>query len=213
MQERVTTSFIPKDSLSSERAPLKTSKGNPFVLLNIIAGVILIAAVVAAAGEFLFYAYTTQNISSKQASLERQRSAFEPATIEELSRLDKRLTAAQKLLKTHVALSLLFNDLESKTGVNLRFKDFSYAAAGPGKMVITMSGSAKSFNAVALESDALGKSTLLKDPIFSNLNIDQTGSVIFNFTAEVDTTRINYATVVASGGAQPPADTTTPPAP
>lgn len=202
MPDRVTTSFIPKESLVSERGPRLPTR-NPFAFVNLIAGVILVGAIAICGGLFLFQTYTQSSIKSKQESLERQRAAFEPATIQELLRLDKRLTASNTLLKNHTALSLLFNDLEARTGANVRFKDFKFEPAGTGHMTVSMSGTAKSFNAVALQSDAFGKSAILKDPIFAGLNIDQTGTVVFTFTALVDPVRLGYATLVAGEAAAP----------
>lgn len=188
-----------------DRTP-RTSRKSPLVFVNIIAGGILVLAVVASGGMFLFKTYTEQSIISKRQSLDRQRAAFEPATIEELLRLDKRITASQGLLKAHTALTLLFDDLEARTGENVRFKNFSYESSGQGKFMIVMGGTAQSFNAVALQSDAFGKSTIMKDPIFSNLNLDQDGNVVFDFSAVVDVTRINYASLIAgASGATTPA--------
>lgn len=200
MPDRVTTSFIPKESLVSERST-KSTRRNPLILVNLVAGAILVVSLVAAGGTFLFKTYTEQSIASKRQSLDRQRAAFEPATIEELLRLDKRLTASQGLLKTHVALSLLFDDLESRTNLNVRFRNMKYEPGGTGRFIVTMSGNAKSFNAVALQSDAFGKSTVLRDPIFSNLNLDQDGNVVFDFTAVVDPVRVSYAAAVAAAPA------------
>lgn len=192
------------------RAPRKS----PLVFVNIVAGGILVLAVLASGGMFLFKTYTEQSIVSKRQSLDRQRAAFEPSTIEELLRLDKRINASQTLLKSHTALSLFFDDLESRTGENVRFKNFKYESTGQGKFAVTMGGTAKSFNAVALQSDSFGKSSIIKDPIFSGLNLDQNGEVVFDFAAVVDPTRINYAAYLAgaaaAGGLLPSTDTPTP---
>jgi hypothetical protein len=195
MPDRVTTSFIPKESLMSDRSP-RSPRRNPLVFLNIIAIGIIVVAVLGAAGVFLLKTYTEQSIASKKESLDRQRSAFEPATIEELLRLDKRINASHGLLKSHTAVSLMFADLEARTVENVRFRDFKYEAAGQGRFVLSMSGEARSFNSVAIQSDSFGKSTILKDPIFANLNLDQNGDVIFDFSAVVDPVRISYAAAV-----------------
>ncbi|MEN9390453.1 MAG: hypothetical protein RLZZ283_553 [Candidatus Parcubacteria bacterium] len=219
MQERVTTSFIPKESLTSERKRTP-NPGNPFAIVNIITGFILLVAVLASAGLFLFENYTKGAIEAKKASLDRQRAAFEPATIKALARLDRRLDAGGRLLKGHVALSNIFQELEARSVQSLRFTDFSYAAGNLGSMVIIMNGEATSFNAVAVQADSLGASPLFQDPIFSNLNIDKDGTVIFTFTANVDPSRISYATLLAGAGAAaqpeelaPPAETGTTTAP
>ena len=215
MQERVTTSFIPKESLTSERKRTP-NRGNPFAIVNIITGFVLLVAVLTSGGLFLFENYTVGAIEAKRASLDRQRAAFEPATIKALARLDRRLDAGGRLLQSHVALSNIFQELEARSVQTLRFSDFSYAPGNLGNMVIIMNGEAQSFNAVAVQADALGASPLFKDPIFSNLNIDKEGKVIFTFTANVDPVRISYATLLAGAGAAaqpeelaPPAETDT----
>lgn len=175
------------------RAPRKS----PLVFVNIIAIGILVLAVASSGGIFLFKTYTEQSIVSKRQSLDRQRAAFEPATIEELLRLDKRINASGGLLKAHTALTILFDDLETRTGENVRFKNFKFESSGQGKFSISMGGSAQSFNSVALQSDSFGKSAIVKDPIFTNLNLDQNGEVVFDFSAIIDPARINYATLVA----------------
>lgn len=200
MPDRVTTSFIPKESLMNDRSP-RTPRRSPFVFVNLVAAGILVVTVIAAGGVFLLQSYTEQSITSKRQSLDRQRAAFEPATIEELLRLDKRLNASSGLLKSHTALTLVFDDLEARTGENVRFKNFKYESAGPSRFAITMNGTAKSFNAVAIQSDSFGKSNYIKDPIFSNLNLDPSGNVVFDFGAVVDPVRISYATLVAGAAA------------
>lgn len=179
-----------------DRSP-RPVRRNPFVFLNLIGIGILIITVLVAGGVFLLKTYTEQSIASKRVSLDRQRAAFEPATIEELLRLDKRINASNTILKSHYALSLVFDELEGRTGENVRFKSFKFEPAGPGRFAVTMSGTAKSFNAVAIQSDAFGKSSIIKDPIFSNLNLDTNGNVIFDFGAVIDPVRISFATMVA----------------
>lgn len=202
MPDRVTTSFIPKESLMQDRTP-RAPRRSPFVFLNLIGAGILIVTVIASGGVFLLKSYTEQSIAAKRVSLDRQRAAFEPATIEELLRLDKRINASAALLKSHYALTLIFDDLEARTGENVRFKTFKYEPAGTGRFAVSMSGTAKSFNSVAVQSDSFGKSSIIKDPIFSNLNLDQNGNVIFEFGGLVDPVRINFSTLIAGAAAAP----------
>lgn len=200
MPDRVTTSFIPKESLMQDRTP-RPARRSPFVFLNVIGVGILVATVLGSLGVFGLKTYTEQSIASKKVSLDRQRAAFEPATIEELLRLDKRLESSGALLKSHTAVTLIFDDLETRTGENVRFKSFKYESAGQDRYVVSMNGVAKSFNAVAIQSDSFGKSAIIKDPIFSNLNLDQGGDVVFDFTGVIDPVRINFATLIAGVGA------------
>jgi hypothetical protein len=190
MQERVKTSFIPKASLEVEREHHATS--NPVALANIVTGALLILTILASAGIYLFERYTAQNIVSKQATLERSRAAFEPATIKELYRLNVRIESGKKLLEHHVALSHLFDDLEGRTLSTVRFNEFTYAETNPGRILLTMSGAARSFNTVALQSQEFSKSTIVTEPRFTNVNIDKDGSIRFDFTGTIDATRQKY---------------------
>lgn len=188
--DRVKTSFIPKTSLSVERSVgvRRTTVG----IVNVISGVLLVAAIVGAIGMVAFEAYTKASIENKRASLDRARAAFQPATIKELARLDTRLTVGAALLGAHTAPSILLDALERETLASVRFKDFSLSEATPGRLTIAMAGEAKSFNAVALQSDAFGALPIFSEVIFSNLNINETGTVVFEFSAVVDIGEIAY---------------------
>lgn len=190
MQERVKTSFIPKASLKVERTQSvqRTTVG----IVNVVASVILIASIIAAIGMFAFEQYTKVSIENKRASLDRARSAFQPATIKELSRLNARLNVAGALLAGHAAPSQLFDFIETETLSSVRFSDFAFGEAGPGRVLVAMSGEARSFNAVALQSDAFGESDIFSEVIFSNLNIDTNGNVVFDFSAVVNMQEVAY---------------------
>jgi hypothetical protein len=205
MEERVKTSFIPKASLKVEHAEVKHR--GPVSLVNLVAGLILLIVILAAAGVFLYEKFSEQNIISKQASLERYRAAFEPDTIRELARLDTRIASGRLLLRNHVAVSKLFDELEKLVLASVRFNDFSYKYSDATHVILTASGEAGSFNAVALQSDAFSKSPIITEPIFSNVNISKTGTILFNFTAVVDTSRIGYTALAGAGGQGAPAST------
>jgi hypothetical protein len=55
-----------------------------------------------------------------------------------------------------------------------------------------MSGAARSFNTVALQSQEFSKSTIVTEPRFTNVNIDKDGSIRFDFTGTIDATRQKY---------------------
>lgn len=221
MQERVKTSFIPKASLKVERT--ESVRSTTFGVVNVIASVIMIAMIIAAAGMFLFQQYVQSSIENKRASLDRARAAFQPETIKELARLDTRLTVGAALLSQHTAPSQLFTFIEDNTLSSVRFRDFAYSETGPGRVTVSMSGEAHSFNAVALQSDAFGKSDIFSDVIFSNLNIDANGNVIFNFSAVVNLRELGYSAdlvhrapttqTVPQGAEAPQEGTTTPDVP
>lgn len=213
MQERVKTSFIPKQSLKVDRGARRPS-GSPVGIVNIVAIFILILSLLGATGVFLYEQFLKTTITSKRESLERARSAFEPATIKELSRLNTRLTIGQQLLNAHVSYSRLFDEIELLTLQSVRFAEFSLAETEPGVMGVSMKGAAASFNALALQADAFGRSRVIQNPIFSDFNVDQFGAVTFSFEGVVNNSEILYTPRSGSGTQetvnQPPAPTGAP---
>ncbi len=96
----------------------------------------------------------------------------------------------------------------------MRFSDFQFGQGTAGAYTIAMSGVAKSFNEVALQSDAFAQSDILTNPVFSNINFDQTGNVAFDVTATVDSDRILYdgtSTPLPAASTTPAVGTTTQP--
>ncbi len=191
MQERVTTSFIPKASLQVERQPTMMYRGvGP--LFAVLAGALLAIAVIVSVGMFLFEKYTKQNIEKKIASLERSRAAFDPVTITQLLSLDTRIQTGKKLLAAHPALSNLFDELEKQTLSSVRFKSFTYDIDTSMGDKLSLSGDAPSFNAVAVQSETFAQSALFSEPIFSDVNIGALGVVGFNFSSPLDEELMRY---------------------
>lgn len=214
MEPKFQTSFIPKQSLAPSPAAQRRSASNSraFGLGTVIAIVIFIGAVSASVLLFLYEQYLTRSIQSNQASLERAREAFEPALIKELGRLDDRINAANIILNQHIAPSALFTLLESITLQNVQFTSFSYTGEGTNGMVaISLSGKAKSFQTVALQSDLLGSNSYLKNTVVSELALDASGDVTFQVNANVDPRFLSYLSKVQKNPSAPSGATETVP--
>jgi hypothetical protein len=220
MEPKFQTSFIPKQSLSQVPTPTrKTSHSPVFALGTVIATVIFILAVTASALLFLYEQYLSSSIKSDQQSLAKAREAFEPALIQELTRLDQRIEAANQILDQHIAPSGLFNLLQTITLQNVQFTSFSYdnGTASAGLVHISLTGRAKSFKSVALQSDVVGTNQYLRNAAITNLGLDQSGNVSFDLTADVDARLVSYQSIMdtintqnpeTTGSAVPPAATT-----
>ena len=189
MEPKFQTSFIPKKPVAVTPQRKKKSSSGVFSLIALI---LFLSALASSVGAFLYQQYLVQSIERKEVSLERARSAFEPALIKEMSRLDARMLSAQEILNKHTALSAFFELLESTTLKTVQFDDFGYSVDAEGKMLISMKGKALSFASVALQSDSFGDSTLIQEPIFSGLNLDTKGNVVFDFSAILDPSIVSY---------------------
>ncbi len=205
METRFQTSFIPKKALEETKKTSPHGVG----IFSLLSYVIFIAAITLAAGTFLYSRYLGGIITKKDASLAKAKDAYEPALIDELSRLNGRIEASKEVLNNHVALSSFFDVLGQSTLKTVRFSSFSYSLGADGKVIISMEGQAESFGSIALQSDFFGKSKYIKNAIFSNLNLDRNGNVTFNLNATVDPSLIAYETVLL----RTPADIPQPAAP
>ena len=201
MDPQVQASFIPKKSLE-----MNTARGGFGGLLFLISLLIFVASLVAAGVVFAYTQYLNNAITSKANSLALAEGAYDPGTINDLVRLDSRLTQAKILLQSHVAASGIFAFLSTQTLANVAFSSFSYSLSNDGSALITMAGSADSFSTVALQSDQFGGNKLLKNVVFTGITADAQGHVSFSVSATVDPSVLSYASTL---GASVPVITTT----
>jgi hypothetical protein len=163
-------------------------------LLTLLAVILLLLSIALAGGAFVYGKFTTLNIEKKAKALEDAKAAFNPELINELSRLSRKMSVADSLMNSHISVSDIFAALEESTLKSIKFDDFNYNYA-PDKIIISLRGKASGFSSIALQSDLFGKSKVIENPVFSNLNLDDKGSVNFLFSAEVNPNAILYKNI------------------
>ncbi len=197
------TSFIPKKPLAEDRAA--STPVRSFGLVSLIGTIIFFATLASAGAVYLYKATLTKQVADLSASLVRARQAFEPSLVEILQTLDKRLSASKEILANHVTVSPILKSLEELTLKSVRFSKFAYEIGEDGKTVtVEMSGQARSYTSIALQSDMFGRNKYIQDVVFSNLQLDPQGNVGFNLSFNVDPAFLNFTNVV-SGTTQPTA--------
>lgn len=195
MESNIHSSFIPQDTVGPS-AP-RPRGGSAFDFLTLIAVVIFVASATLAVGVFLYVQFLERSGASKVSQLERAKQAFEPALIQELTRLDDRMRAADQVLTGHIAPSTLFRLLEQLTLKTVSFSALDFQAPSENEIEISMRGIAQSVNAIALQADLLSRSGVMSNPIFSNIN-RQIGGVRFDFSADLHADALRYrSTAVA----------------
>lgn len=156
---------------------------NLFLVVSlIIAGVV----VALAAGTFLYNRFLLQTLASKQTQLSQAQGQVDENTIEDFVRLRDRLSTSKGLLTNHVVLSQFFDTLEALTLQGVRFDDMKLTVAGDKSAKLEMSGTAKSFNSLAAQSNALAGEKRIKRAIFSDITVTAGKLVSFKMTADVD---------------------------
>jgi len=180
-------SFIPKKTLAEQGK--KRRRG--FGLFFGVSLIIFVITVATAVATYSYQSFLGNRIANMTQSLERAKQAFEPALILELKRLNARINSAEGALAGHVAPSEFLALLEQSTLKNVQFTRFEYQVSGDVAQ-ISLNGIARNYSSVALQSDVFGNSKFIKNPIFSNLGLDQNGNITFDVVADVDASLILY---------------------
>lgn len=178
----IPTSFVPKQPVQPTRRP---SSGGSNVLL-IISLVILAVAIAASVAAFGYERYLMSVQERKAAELAEAQERISEDTVEEFVRLRDRALAAQNLLNEHVAISRFLDTLENITLQTVRFDSLKLAVDTDRVTDIEMSGTARTFNALAVQSAAFAGEKRIKRAIFSDISVNEGGSVSFLMTAELD---------------------------
>ncbi len=196
MAEQFQTSFIPKKSFDDVGTPKAPKRSG---ILFALSTILLILSLLSAGGVFAYGRFLESSITNKKGALQKARAAFEPELIRELSHLDMKFKTAEELLNSHIAVSGIFDLLEDTTLETVRFTDFSFGL-DPKGIRLMMSGSARSFSSVALQSDEFGKNRFISEPVFSGFDLDERGNVTFSVSSLVDSAVVSYQGRVKDGG-------------
>lgn len=196
METKFQTSFIPKKPVVEEGR--SNSSISIFLLLSIVLFLVSLGL-----GGWIFIQkdMLIKNIKSAEDVIRSNQSAFELDTIESMIRLDSRIKIAKDLLASHVSISPIFSFLEDKTLKSVRFKTFAFSSAGKDEsgaasIKVTMTGQARDFKTVALQAEEFGNinyRNIIKNPVFSDLNLTSDGSVSFSASMSVVPSFLSYS--------------------
>ena len=193
MDTNFQTSFIPKKPLAEDRT---VSSGRHTSLFAFIATLLFLFSIGAAVAVYFYRARLTATIAGQEASLAAARNAFEPSLITQLKTLDRRITDANTILANHIVVSPIFDALQANTLKSVQFTQFTYTTPTDPTLPISvqMSGVARDYSSIALESDQLATNKNIHNSIFSDLSLDdQTGDVTFKLTFTVDADLVRYS--------------------
>jgi hypothetical protein len=166
-----------------------------FLLVSII---LFLVALGLAGWVFLEKKLLIQKINTDKQTISTNKNSFETDTIENMIRLDSRIEIAKQIINNHVAMSPIFGFLEARTLKNIRFKNFHFSSnsgTADNSVKIDMSGQAKDFQTIASQAEEFGKvdyRSIIKNPVFSDLNLTQDGSVSFSFSANIMSDFVSY---------------------
>lgn len=200
MESGIQSSFIPHDAAQPvvARTAPANNKGLSDLLL-LLSIVLLVASGALGAAVFLYDQYAQSSAASKLDQLKRARQAFEPSLIQELTRLDDRMRAAEQVLGNHVAPTAFFQALQQSTLSTVSFTTLNFDGGDSQHLALKMTGVAQSVNSIALQADLFSKSGIVSNPIFSDIT-RQADGVHFTLNALINPQAVNYQHVLSTGG-------------
>jgi hypothetical protein len=217
MEPKFQQTFIPKKPVVTATPQRNPSGRHPIGILPLIAWAIFILTILTAVGLFVYSLSLEKNIQAINTQLVDVQKSFDSKLIAELKSADDRLKIGKKLLENHIAVSPLFSLLEDVTLQTVRFNNFQYTNTD-GKAVIGMAGEAAGYNALALQSDIIDSDVRFISPLFSGINLNDAGNVIFTLQSQIDSNVIKFVkpqtvdttnTTSGAGGQQSTADMNT----
>lgn len=185
------------------------AKGMPknthrFSVLSIVAVSVFSIAVILAIVVFIYQRSLVRDINTMNAKLVSARTAFEQGFIDELIKLDRRISAASEVLSSHTVTTPIFSLLENDTIQGVSFSDFSYALDEKKQPSISMKGQAVNFLAIASQSDVFSADKKIINPLFSGLNLDDKGTANFAFKSGLDSPSFLYKSISGSVASSTP---------
>lgn len=164
-------------------------------------------AVVGCIAVFGYQYYLEGAAKKKAAQVVAAQNQIDQTTVTEFIRLRDRFSAAKSILGHQIALSQFFDVLEALTLQSVSYSSLRLSVTEDRRAQIDLSGTARSFNALAAQSSTYAADKRIKRAIFSNINASATtGLVSFNLTAELDPSLVERSAKVAAPPVEAPAE-------
>ena len=213
MDPSIPTSFIPKRPVATE-ATVHVVHSRTVGLLSLLTVVVVVATIVSFVGVYLYELRLEGQKATLEQSITTARDGLGTEFVSDMKRLSARIEGVKALIKSHVVFSPIFVALEETTLHSVQYKDFKYdiktdSATKKDVVEVSLTGSAKSYSTIALQSDAFAQNDLIKNPVFSGLTVDdKTARVGFKLVFTVALEDLSYQTFIDSlattSQAQPP---------
>jgi hypothetical protein len=204
MPNEIQSSFIPKQNLTKT----VNRPTMPVGLLTLVAFLILGVSVLMFAGAFAYKQLLYQEINRKcsgssdkgcglVASIERERERLDYTLLTRFRRFDAKSKIAKEILDKHATLMPVFKLLNDTTLETIQYTKFTFTPAG-----INLEGVASSYEDIALQSQVFGaRNKEIKSFIFSGLDLDQRGNVVFKLLMTIDPAILSYRAYTAGAAA------------
>jgi hypothetical protein len=191
MENSFQTSFIPKKPITTTAV---SSYKSPTSLITVFFVFLLVGMGCVAGGLFFYKIYLQNQEKVLSDSLTAASGSFDKSTVDQLQLFDKRVTVSKQLLASHIVMTPLFTLLGQLTIPSVQFTKFTQNDDDTTGFSVKLSGVAQDYKSIALQADAFNtdQGHSFKDVVFSNLNKDTSGKVLFDISFTVDPSLLSY---------------------
>ena len=198
MEPKFQTSFIPKKPVDS--SPKSYLYKQPSNIFSVIATLIFVVTLLIAGGLFGYRVMLNNEITAADNEITAARADFQEKTIKEIIRYNNQMEAANQILNNHIVIYPLLAQLEEQTLRNVSFETLKYLREGD-KVKIEGNVIAKSYNALAQQSEKFNSNKFLIEPTLSNFKLTEEGLISGDFNSYVDSSLFSYRRIVESSNA------------
>ncbi len=211
MEPKFNTSFIPKKTLQDVgeggTSGLYVGRRDIYGPGFFLALFLFLVSILATIGLFAYSKIVLGDIEAKLKTLEDKKNIFNTEEISSLIRADKHLSSAKKLVQEHIVSTELLSLLERITLKRVQYVTLEYEGAPTEVAMVLVSGLAKNYQDVALQTEQYRLNSFLKDPIVRQLEQQRdANNVSFEIEFYVDPTLLTLSSILersvkASSGA------------
>jgi hypothetical protein len=201
MDTKFQTSFIPKKPLFIDQKTIRHGGGTSVFML--IAVLVFMVSLIGAGFVFGYKQIILKNQEEYRLILKKTEEKFDVGLINKLKNINRKIDLGKDLLKSHLAVSQIFDTINQLTIESMKFNTFDFTTTQTDSK-ITLKGVGKNFSSIAWQSDVFGGSDKygnkkpLKNTIVSDLVAESGGNVNFTLTASIDPKELSYEQKIVS---------------
>ncbi len=191
------SSFIPKEG--SGMTPGRARRTRTFHVFGFIATVSLVGSLLSAGFVYFLKSSAESNLDTEKQALREQKDLFNQDSIAEVREFDRRLQAADLLIRNHISPLKIFAALEERTKQRIQFTSFTLEHSPSLEVIVSLQGKTPEFKTLALQESSFADDLLLKDVLFSEVSTDDgeeegstSQSIVFALKGSLDTSRVLY---------------------
>ena len=168
------SSFIPKEA--SGLTPGRVRRKRTFHIFGFIATASLVGSLLTVGLVYFLKNSADSQLEVSKQELNKQKNLFNAESIAEVREFDRRLQAAELLIRNHISPLKLFVALEKETKQKIQFTSFQLEHTPALEVLVTLRGTTPEFKTLALQELSFGEDSLLKDIVLSEVSAQDSES-------------------------------------